>query len=147
MFEWNHEHTVTTTATAAQVWAVWSASDQWPEWDKSIVWVRSDGPFVAGTTGKMKPVGGPVMRTRMIEATPDQSFTGRSELFLAYIDAIHTYVPAQSTGGKATIVHRLEMRGLLTPVLAFVVGDKLKRELDVSMDALVQRAERNAAYP
>lgn len=141
MFEWNHEHAVSTTATPEQVWAVWSAADQWPIWDKSIVWVQSDGAFVAGTTGKMKPAGGPVMRTRMIEATPNHSFTGRSELFLAYIDAIHTYVPAQSTGATARIIHRLEMRGLLTPVLALVVGEKLKRELAVSMDALVQRAE------
>ena len=141
MFRWNHEHVVSTTAKPEQVWAVWSAADQWPDWDKSIVWVKSDGAFIACTTGKMKPVGGPVMRTRMIEATPNHSFTGRSELFLAYIDAIHTYVPAPSTGTKARIIHRLEMRGPLTPVLALVVGEKLKRELALSMDALVQRAE------
>jgi hypothetical protein len=141
MFEWNHEHAVMTTATAAQVWAVWSAADKWPEWDKSIISVESDGPFAAGTTGRMKPAGGPVMRTRMIEATPNRSFTGRSLLFLAYIDAIHTYVPAQSAGSDARIIHRLEMRGLLTPVLALFIGEKLRRELAGSMDALVKRAE------
>ena len=31
----------------------------WPEWDEAVAWARLDGPFAAGTTGALKPKGGP----------------------------------------------------------------------------------------
>jgi hypothetical protein len=52
-----HTGTVTSSAPAAAVWALWSDTETWSDWDPSVLAVRLDGPFAAGTTGTMTLAG------------------------------------------------------------------------------------------
>lgn len=140
MLTWNFEETVETTATAEQIWTLWSAPESWPRWDHGIEWVKTDGPFVKGGRGVMKPVGGPKVKFEMVDAVPRQGFKDRSFLPLTKLDFTHVYTPAAG-GRKASITHKVEMHGLLTPVFSRVIGNNIKKDLRVAMTKLVRLAE------
>ena len=51
--------TATSSAPPDAFFARWADMATWPEWDEAVAWARLDGPFAAGTTGALKPKGGP----------------------------------------------------------------------------------------
>ena len=53
-----HRGTVTTTAPAEAVWALWSDPASWATWDPAVEGVRIDGAFEEGATGTMTLTGG-----------------------------------------------------------------------------------------
>ncbi len=52
-----HRGTITSHAPASAVWALWSDTTTWPDWDPSVVAVSLAGPFAAGATGTMTLAG------------------------------------------------------------------------------------------
>ncbi len=55
------KHTVETTASPEAIWEIWQDVANWNTWDHDIEFSAIDGPFKAGTTGNLKPKGGPVV--------------------------------------------------------------------------------------
>ena len=53
-----YERTITTTASQADVWAVWSDIGTWHQWDPSIESVALEGHFAEGAAGTMRLAGG-----------------------------------------------------------------------------------------
>jgi len=49
----------TSSAPPEAFFARWADMRTWPEWDEAVAWARLDGPFAAGSTGVLKPKGGP----------------------------------------------------------------------------------------
>jgi len=49
--------------------------DTWPDWDAAVSWSRLDGPFAVGTTGELKPKGGPKVRFTIETLEPESEFT------------------------------------------------------------------------
>ena len=142
MGTWSFENTVETTATAEQIWALWSKPESWPVWDNGVEWVKTEGAFVKGTKGVMKPVGGPQVKFEMVETEPLKRFMDRSFLPLTTLDFSHIYTPA--TGNKkAQITHRVEMRGLLTIIFKRVIGSNIEKDLPGAMKKLVALAEKS----
>lgn len=141
MFTWSHHAEIPTTASAAQVWQVWSDPATWPRWDAGLEAVVLDGPFAAGTCGRLTPKGGPAVRFTILAAQPGQGFHDRSFLPLTRLDFIHRYQPAGADGTPARISHRVEMRGALTPLFRRVIGRDIARTLPDTLRALAQVAE------
>lgn len=56
---WMFEHTETTSASPAQLWAHYAEPATWPEWDHETAAVTVEGPLAVGTRGTLKPVKGP----------------------------------------------------------------------------------------
>ena len=59
-----YSRTVTTTAPARAVWALWSDPGSWHAWDPSVESVALEGHFAEGAAGTMVLTGGievPVM--------------------------------------------------------------------------------------
>lgn len=144
MFTWNHQHTVTTTASPAQIWQVWSNPAAWPIVDPGIEAVTLAGPFSSGTTGTLRPTGGPTFRFRLMTVTDGHGFRDRTFLPLTWLDFIHAYEPA-TADQPARITYRIEMRGWLTPLFRRVIGSGIVRDLATNMRGLAQHAENLAA--
>jgi len=140
MLTWTFKETVETTATANQIWKLWSSPESWPSWDHGVEWVKIEGPFVKGSRGVMKPVGGPKVKFEMIDAVAGEGFKDRSFLPLTALDFTHVYTPA-GNGKTATITHTVEMRGLLTPLFSRVIGGNIKKDLRLAMTKLARLAE------
>ncbi|GBQ09267.1 SRPBCC family protein [Swaminathania salitolerans] len=139
MFTWTHSETVTTPASASQIWARWADAANWPEWDREVEWVRLNGPFSKGTTGKMKPSGGPEVAFELTEVTPNVSFTDTARLPLTEMVFTHEYLP-QEDGEQARIRHSVTLTGLLAPLFGKVIGTKIKAHLAEAMEKLSCRA-------
>jgi hypothetical protein len=132
---WTFQHTETTTATPEQLWDLYREPTAWPEWDHQLEDVTVDGPFETGSTGTIKPVGGPRTRFRMVEVTEKVSFTDVTRLPLATMRFDHRIEPG-------AIVHRVTITGPLSPLFARVIGRKVAADLPTAMRTLAALAER-----
>src|SRR5690242_12635346 len=88
----------------------WADMATWPEWNTDTEWVRLDGPFRAGATGKLKPKGGPVTRFVVAELVPGREFTDVSLLLGARLTFRHL---VSVEGGRTTVEVRVTLGGPL----------------------------------
>lgn len=51
---------IITDVPAQRFFERWADMSTWPQWNTDTEWVRLDGPFRTGATGRLKPKGGPV---------------------------------------------------------------------------------------
>lgn len=130
--------TVETTASPADIWHVWQDVDNWNTWDHGIEFSTIDGPFEEGTTGTLKPKGGPLVQTLLTRVEPMKMFVDESKLFLARIIVSHFL---DGSKGKTQVTHQIEMTGPLAFLFAFLIGRKMKKNLLQEMQAMVRKAE------
>jgi hypothetical protein len=142
MFSWVFEESVQTVATAEQVWKIWTDHENWQMWDEGVDWVKADGPFNSGTTGLLKPKGGPAIQFQILHAEPLKGFHDRSFLPLTRLDFIHSFEEA-SHGKQARIIHRIEMHGILAPLFSRIIGKNIKAGLLPALRKLVLLAENS----
>src|SRR4051794_25803220 len=67
------------TARPAAFFERWADMATWPEWNMDTEWVRLDGPFAAGSTGTLKPKGGPKVKF-VVDSLSDREFVDLSKL-------------------------------------------------------------------
>lgn len=139
---WTFEHTETTRATPAQLWAHYADPASWPDWDHATEAVTVEGPMAVDVRGTLKPVNGPATPFTFTEVTPGVSFTDVSRLPLARLTFSHRIEP---TGEGCRFTHRVVIRGMLSPLFALVIGRNVAAELPSSMRALARLAETNGA--
>ena len=56
---WKTEHTHESAAAPEAIFARWADVEGWPSWDASLITTTLAGPFAAGTTGTLHPLGMP----------------------------------------------------------------------------------------
>jgi uncharacterized membrane protein len=54
---WTAEHSIETTAAAEAIWRLWADVPRWPDWIADIAHIEISGPFAAGSTILMTPIG------------------------------------------------------------------------------------------
>ncbi|MBA3369429.1 MAG: SRPBCC family protein [Geodermatophilaceae bacterium] len=137
---WTFEHTETTSATPAQLWARYADPITWAEWDHEIAVVTVQGPMAPGSCGTLKPVKGPPTRFRFTEVIPEVGFTDVSRLPFARMTFAHLI---EAIPGGSRFLHRVTITGPLSPLFARVIGTKVAHGLPVAMQALARLAESN----
>jgi len=135
---WTFEHTETTSATPAQLWARYSKPETWPEWDHETAVATVQGPMAAGTHGTLKPVKGPTTPFTFTEVTPGVGFTDVSRLPFVRLIFDH-HIEATTTGSRFT--HRVTISGPLSPLFARVIGGTIAVGLPTAMQQLSRLAE------
>jgi hypothetical protein len=138
---WTVEHTETTSASPAQLWARYAEPATWPEWDHETAAVTVQGRVAVGTRGTLKPVKGPATPFTFTEVTPEVGFTDVSRLPLARLTFTHLIVPTP-TGSRFT--HRVTINGPLSPLFARVIGRTIAAGLPTAMRQLARLAETAA---
>lgn len=136
MFQWTYSEQIETDATAAQIWALWSDANNWPQWDSELDWVKLDGAFENGTQGMMKPSSGPKVTFTLEDVVENQEFHDTAKLPLATIRFSHEYFPAGSDGKSASIRHSVEIKGITTPLFKRVIGGQIQKHLKQAMTTL-----------
>jgi hypothetical protein len=139
---WTVEHTETTSASPAQLWARYAEPATWPEWDHETAAVTVQGRVAVGTRGTLKPVKGPATPFTFTEVTPEVGFTDVSRLPLARLTFTHLIVPTP-TGSRFT--HRVTINGPLSPLFARVIGRTIAAGLPTAMRQLARLAETAAS--
>jgi Polyketide cyclase / dehydrase and lipid transport. len=104
------EHTITTTAQAATIWALYSDIATWTEWDKGIAFASLEGPFVRGTRGILQPEGQGRLSFELTEIEPCQGFSDVTDIPGAGIQVRFTHRLAPSDEGTL-VTHRVAITG------------------------------------
>jgi hypothetical protein len=132
------KHSIETKASPEAIWNIWKDVENWKTWDHGIEYSTIDGPFVAGTTGTLKPKGGPLVKTMLTEVEPLKRFVDESQLCFAKIIVSHEL---EQVGGKTLVTTQIEMNGPLAFIFAFLIGRQMKKNLPQEMAAMVKIAE------
>ena len=132
------KHTIETKASPKAIWHIWQDVANWNTWDHGIEFSTSNGPFVEGTTGTLKPKGGPLVHTKLTCVEPMKKFIDESKLPLTRIIVSHFMIEA---AGKTFVTHQIEMKGPLAFFFAFLIGRNMKKNLPDEMKSMIRKAE------
>lgn len=132
------KHTVETKASPEAIWNIWKDVKNWNTWDHGIEYSTLNGRFEEGTTGTLKPKGGPKVSTKLTCVEPYKKFVDESKLFLAKIIVSHHLTESL---GKTLVTHQIEMTGPLAFLFAYVIGRTMKKNLPKEMETMVKKAE------
>ena len=134
------EARITSTADPAAFFARWADTATWPEWNADTSWVRLDGPFATGSTGVLKPKGGPKTPFVLAKVSADE-FTDVSTLLGARLTFRHL-VTVTSAGTHVAVA--VTLAGPLARVWNVILGKGIKATLQRDLEALKETAESEA---
>lgn len=130
--------TASSTATPADLFARWVDHATWSEWSPDTEWVRLDGPVTQGTTGTLKPNGGPKVRFRISQLTPDRSYVDVSRFPGGRLTFAHHARPS-ATGTDLEVVVRID--GPLAFLWARILGKGFRASAPADLQRLVRLVE------
>lgn len=132
-------YSITTKVTKADIWALYANVSTWPEWDEDVEYARlEENGLIQGAKGILKPKGGPKVKFELSEVITDKSFTVTS--YLPFTKMIFAHYLKDNANGTITITHRIEMKGILAPLFALIIGRKIKANLPNAMNKLIKLA-------
>ena len=131
----DYEHTVTTTATPADVWALWSDVGSWRRWDPTVEQVAIEGHFAEGAAGTMVLTKGLEAQFVLEIVEPCARYLDKLTIGDAVIRIDHQ-VKATATGSEVTV--RTVLNGPGSDEIAPMINAEAARTLD----ALVALAEK-----
>ena len=102
---------ITSDVPAQAFFERWADMATWPRWNTDTAWVRLDGPFRTGATGKLKPKGGPVTRFVVASLVPGREFTDVSLLLGARLTFQH--LVSVDAAGNTTVSVSVTIAGPL----------------------------------
>jgi hypothetical protein len=129
---------VTSAAPPSAFFAKWADMATWPEWNTDTEWVRLDGPFATGSTGRLKPKGGPRVRFVLTSVVPDREFVDTSLLLGARLVFRHE-VTAHPEGG-CTVDVDVSLSGPLAMAWNLMLGKGFRASAPPDLDRLAAAA-------
>jgi uncharacterized protein YndB with AHSA1/START domain len=136
---WANEHSVETTAAPEQIWRLWADVAGWPEWNGDIERIELIGPFAAGSTILMTPVGEEPVELRIGEAVEPELFVDEANLGEIVVRTIHRVRRIDSD--RARITYRMEITGPAADTLGPQVGPEISADFPQTLAGLVALAE------
>lgn len=130
------------SAPPSAFFARWADMTTWPEWNTDTEWVRLDGPFTAGSTGVLKPKGGPKVKFVIATLVADREFTDVSLLAGARLTFRHLIEPLPD--GGSTVRVTVTLAGPLGWFWNLVLGKGLKASLGPDLGRLAIAAEASS---
>ncbi len=137
--------TATSTATPRAFLARWTDHATWDTWSPDTEWVRVDGPVGVGTTGTLKPKGGPRLRFVISECGEEEA--GRRTVYAdttrmpgARVVFRHT---ARAEGEQTRLDVEVAVHGPLAPLWSLVLGGGFRTSAPADLERLVTLVERS----
>jgi uncharacterized protein YndB with AHSA1/START domain len=137
-----YETTAETSAAPEQVWRALTDVESWPDWMTSYTRVRrlDHGPLVAGSSAEVEQPGLRRAVYRVTDLTPRVEFTWTSMSAGIRTTARHVALPRG--GGGTVLTLQVEQRGLLAPLIALILGRKIRAFLRIEAAGLCSAVER-----
>lgn len=138
MSTWEDQRTATCSASREQIWAVWSDATRWSEWNSGVRSATLDGPFAAGTKGRLRPASGPTGSIEIVELDPNVSWVTVTRLPGAQFRLEHRM--ENGPDGQLQVTYRAQMGGRLASLYVRLRKDAMVAAVD-GVHELVARAE------
>lgn len=142
MFKWSISAEALAKAQPSDVWSIWIDVSSWPKWDQELEWSSLNGPFQVGTEGQLKPKGWPPSKFHLISVEENKAHGDKTVMPMTEI--IFNHSVATLGNGQVRVVHHVEVRGLLAPLLWLTMRRTLKKGLPKAVSTLAQLAEERS---
>lgn len=140
MADWDYAPSCDTNAPRAAVWQRYADLTTWPQWRYGVDAVALDGPFKAGASGLLTPVGREPVPFRIVVATEPASFV--SEMDLVPGGTLREeHLLEELPGGGTRIVHRTTVPRAVLDAFGMDFAPALYEGMRRSVTALAEAAE------
>jgi Polyketide cyclase / dehydrase and lipid transport len=133
---WTNEHTIETTATPEAIWRLWADVAGWPQWNADIEQIELRGPFAAGSSIAMTPVGQDPVALRIAEAREPELFVDEAALGDTVVRTTHRL--ERLGDSRVRIAYRIEVIGPAADEL----GPAISADFPDTLAALASHAAR-----
>src|SRR5512132_2139212 len=120
---WASEHSAETRAPPETIWRIWADVDGWPEWNGDIERIELIGPFAAGSSILMTPVGQEPVELRIAETQEPELFIDEADLGEIVVRTIHQ--ARRLDADRARVTYRMEITGPGAETLAPEIGPEI----------------------
>jgi hypothetical protein len=131
---------VSSTAAPGAFFDRWADMATWPEWNLDTEWVQLDGPFVTGSTGTLKPKGGPKVPFVIERLIDGREFVDVSKLIGARLTFAH--LVTEHPAGGCDVDVSVSMTGPLGWLWKAILGKGLVAGVQPDLERLVAVAEQ-----
>lgn len=140
---WEYEHSIETAAGAAAIWRLYSDASTWQDWDFGIELMELDGPFQAGSTGRLTPRGRDVIPFTLVLVEENAVFIDETRIDDTLLTFIHRLEPGEDGGTKIT--HRVEISGPSADRAGPQIGPQITVGIPVTLANLAEIAAHDVA--
>ncbi len=130
-------HSLAIEIEPAKVWQVWTAVDQWHEWDTGLKAARLKGSFKLGSRGQLTSLEGRRSKFKVVDYQEGQSYTFRTPLLFS---SLYVKRSLHTASGKTSIIHEVWFKGLTAGIFANRFGIKFREMLPKVMEKVVEKA-------
>lgn len=136
---WSNTYSKTVDGlSAAQIYAVWTDINRWPEWLDDVEQAQMLGAFKQGTFFKFKPKGGPNLKLALTEVTENRSFTDMTRFPLARMYDVHELV---ETADGVEIRSTVKIAGLASFLWRKIVAEGIAANAAHQTELLIARVK------
>jgi hypothetical protein len=132
------QHTLETTAPAADIWRIWTDVDRWPTWDIGLQQAALAGPFARSTRGTLVSDQGQKAKFIITAVDEGKSYTFRTQLPLGSLEITRSLTDENDT---VQFTHVVRFRGLTGGLFARKLGKGYRKMLPEAMRRIKQQAE------
>lgn len=131
---------VTTTASPARVWALWTDVSTWKTWDRELKDAELAGPMRLGSSGTIISLSGSSAAFEVTEFDPGSSYTFVTNLPLAKLTIRRSIVGTAPTRFR----HEVSFSGAAAAMFAMALGPGFRAALPPTMREIAALAEADA---
>jgi len=135
---WETEHSIETTASAENVWALWEDVAGWPAWNADLERAELSGPFAPGSTITMVSPGEDPIELRIAEAVEPERFVDRADLGSIVVRTEHRAERVDAE--RIRVVYRMEITGPEADTMGPEIGPRISADFPEVLRSLVTLA-------
>jgi uncharacterized protein YndB with AHSA1/START domain len=128
-----------TSAPADRVWAIWTNTTTWGEWNPNVTTMEMPPPVALGKEGVMNTPAGQHHQMKVVEFEPGRSFT--LETTVIPLSRFRFTCQVEPVGGKTRVSQSVKVVGPMGWLFDPMMGDQIANDFDKLLDGLVKKAE------
>lgn len=132
-------YTMSTTASKAAVWRVWTNVPGWKDWDKGLRSAELYGQFADGARGRLVPLTGPRAKFRIQGVQPGEAYTFKTRIPLGWL-VVRRFMEYKN--GQLFFTHKVMFTGPFKKILARKLGGEFRQMLPEVMNNVRLLAEQ-----
>ncbi len=160
----DHGKSRETSAPAEKVWAIWTDTATWGEWNPNVTTMEMPPPVALGKEGVMNTPAGQHHRMKVVEFEPGRSFTLETTViplsrfrFTCRVDPVGDRgvgrgeaSPSTADRGdappqiKTEVSQSVKVVGPMGWLFDPLMGDQIANDFDKVLDGLVKKAESSS---
>ena len=131
-----------TSAPAEKVWAIWSDTATWGEWNPNVTTMEMPPPIALGKEGVMNTPAGQHHQMKVVEFETGRSFT--LETTVIPLSRFRFTCRVEPAGGKTNVSQSVKVVGPMGWLFDPMMGDQIANDFDKVLDGLVKKAESSS---